>query len=80
MFSYILQFGNLNQQQIDFISSRVSEMTLRQDRYFSEAGKVPKQIGFVLEGVFRFCYYNNKGIETTIRLHNNRSLTRCPYL
>ncbi|RZM22403.1 MAG: Crp/Fnr family transcriptional regulator, partial [Pedobacter sp.] len=29
------------------------------------AGKVPKQIGFVLEGVFRFCYYNNKGIEIT---------------
>ena len=62
---YILQFGNLNQQQIDLITSKATEMELRKDDYFSEAGKAPKQLGFVLEGVFRFCYYSNKGEEIT---------------
>jgi CRP-like cAMP-binding protein len=62
---YILQFGNLNKQQIDLITKKVTETTLRKDEYFSEAGKIPRQIGFILEGVFRFCYYNNKGEEIT---------------
>ncbi|MCX8534130.1 Crp/Fnr family transcriptional regulator [Chryseobacterium luquanense] len=63
--NYILQFGNLNQQQIDFILSKAAEISLRKDEYFSEAGKIPKQVGFILEGVVRFCYYNNKGLEIT---------------
>lgn len=63
--NYILQFGNLNQQQIDFILSKTTEINLRKDDYFSEAGKIPKQVGFILEGVVRFCYYNNKGQEIT---------------
>jgi CRP-like cAMP-binding protein len=65
LINYILQFGNLNKQQIDLIASKATEMELRKDEYFSEAGKIPRQIGFVLEGVFRFCYYNNKGEEIT---------------
>lgn len=62
---YILQFGNLNKQQIDLIKSKVTEIDLLKDEYLSEAGKIPQQVGFVLEGVFRFCYYNNKGEEIT---------------
>lgn len=62
---YILQFGNLNQQQIDLITRKVTELQLRKDAYFSEAGKVPQQVGFVVEGVIRGCYYNNKGEEIT---------------
>ena len=62
---YILQFGNLNEQQINLIKSKTSELKLRKDEYFSEAGKIPRQVGFVMEGVFRFCYYNNKGEEIT---------------
>jgi len=65
LIEYILHFGNLNQQQIDFIKSKATELELKKDDYFSEAGKIPKYIGFVLEGVFRFCYYNNKGEEIT---------------
>lgn len=62
---YILQFGNLNQQQIDLIMSKSQEIDLQKDEYFSEAGKIPRQVGFILEGVFRYCYYNNKGQEIT---------------
>jgi CRP-like cAMP-binding protein len=63
--NYILQFGNLNKQQTDFIMSKAKTMELHKDDYFSEAGKIPRQVGFLLEGVVRFCYYNNKGEEIT---------------
>ncbi|KAF2513866.1 Crp/Fnr family transcriptional regulator [Flavobacterium foetidum] len=62
---YILQFGSLNQQQIDLISRKAEEIEIKKDDYFSEAGKVSVQVGFILEGIMRVCYYNNKGDEIT---------------
>ncbi|WP_341225255.1 Crp/Fnr family transcriptional regulator [uncultured Arcticibacterium sp.] len=65
LIAYILQFGSLNKQQIDLVISKSKEFDLKKDAYFSEAGKVPKQVGFVVKGVVRGCYYNNKGEEIT---------------
>jgi CRP-like cAMP-binding protein len=64
-FNYILQFGNLNMQQIDLITSKANKLELNKEEYFSEAGKIPRYVGFILKGVVRFCYYNNKGEEIT---------------
>ncbi|QES88968.1 Crp/Fnr family transcriptional regulator [Rhizosphaericola mali] len=65
LIEYILQFGNLNQQQIELINKSVVVKELRKDEYFSEAGKIPRQVGFIIEGVVRGCYYSNKGVEIT---------------
>lgn len=65
LIEYILQFGNLNKQQLDLVTSKATEIKLQKDEYFSEAGKIPKQVGFVMQGVVRGCYYNNKGEEIT---------------
>ncbi|WP_276373984.1 Crp/Fnr family transcriptional regulator [Chryseolinea sp. H1M3-3] len=65
LIEYILQFGNLNKQQIDFITGKATELNLQKDAYFSEATKIPKQVGFIVEGIIRGCYYNNKGEEIT---------------
>lgn len=62
---YILQFGNLNKQQIDLIRSKGTEIDLSRDEYYWEAGKTVKQIGFLTNGVIRVYYYNNKGEEIT---------------
>ncbi|MFH6948977.1 Crp/Fnr family transcriptional regulator [Flavobacterium sp. FlaQc-51] len=62
---YILQFGSLNQQQIDLVLKKANILELHKDEYFSEAGKVAQQVGFVLNGIVRVCYYNNKGEEIT---------------
>ncbi|PJR04051.1 Crp/Fnr family transcriptional regulator [Avrilella dinanensis] len=61
--SYLLQFGQLNQQQIDLVKAKAEEKCLLKGEYFSEAGKVAKHIAFVQEGVLMICYYNNKGEE-----------------
>ncbi|MEP6805723.1 MAG: Crp/Fnr family transcriptional regulator [Flavobacterium sp.] len=71
---YILQFGTLNQQQIDFIENKAIEITLEKEDYFSEAGKIPVRVGFILEGVIRGCFYNNKGEEITRCLISENSL------
>lgn len=65
LITYILRFGNLNLQQIELIKSKATEIALNKDEYLSEAGKIPRQVGFVLDGIFRFCYYNNRGEEIT---------------
>lgn len=62
---YILQFGYLDPQQTAFISTKASRLELRKGEYFAEAGKFSAQVGFIVEGVFRICYYNNKGEDIT---------------
>ncbi|KMQ68718.1 cyclic nucleotide-binding protein [Chryseobacterium sp. FH2] len=62
---YVLQFGNLNKQQIDLITGKATELELRKDEYYWEAEKMVKQIGFLTDGVIRVFYYNNKGEEIT---------------
>lgn len=62
---YILQFANLNEQQINFITCKAKETELKKDDYFAEAGKVLNQVGFIIDGILRICYYNNKGEEIT---------------
>jgi CRP-like cAMP-binding protein len=65
LFAYLLQFGSLNQRQLDLVASKTAAVSLRKDEYFLEAGQVGRRVGFVLEGVFRICYYSNKGQEIT---------------
>lgn len=63
--AYILQFANLNPQQIAFISKKGETLELQKESYFLEAGKVLTRTGFLLEGIIRICYYDNEGKEIT---------------
>ncbi|MBA4851415.1 Crp/Fnr family transcriptional regulator [Emticicia sp. BO119] len=65
MINYLLQFGHLNKQQIDLILSKAVRKEIRKDEYFHEAGKIPREVIFLTEGIMRVCYYNNKGDEIT---------------
>tara|TARA_R110002124_G_scaffold286231_1_gene466432 strand:+ start:660 stop:1244 length:585 start_codon:yes stop_codon:yes gene_type:complete len=65
LINYLLEFGQLNQQQIDLIKRKAQVLELKKGDYFSEAGKTPKQVAFIEEGIFRVCYYNSKGDEIT---------------
>ncbi|MPT30477.1 MAG: Crp/Fnr family transcriptional regulator [Chryseobacterium sp.] len=63
--NYILQFGHLNEKQIDLIKSKAVEIKLHKEEMYWEAGKIVKQIGFLTDGIIRVFYYNNKGEEIT---------------
>ncbi|RYE22954.1 MAG: Crp/Fnr family transcriptional regulator [Sphingobacteriaceae bacterium] len=65
LIEYVLLFGSLNEQQIALILGKATEMDLHKGAYFSEAGKIAMQFGFILNGIIRVCYYNNKGEEIT---------------
>ena len=65
MMDYILQFGQLNQQQINLIKSKAAIQQIKKDEYYHEAGKITREVIFLIEGIMRICYYNNKGDEIT---------------
>lgn len=65
LIAYILQYGKLNNQETELISSKATEISLKKDELFSEAGKIPHQVGFILEGVMRGYYYDHTGEEIT---------------
>lgn len=71
---YMLQFGNLNSRQLALVEKKSMPVELQKEDYFSEAGKIPGQVGFILEGVIRGCYYNNKGEEITRCFINENSV------
>lgn len=61
LIAYLLQYGTLTQQQTKLIASKTSIRTLKSGDYFSQAGTTSNEVGFVLKGIFRICYYNNEG-------------------
>jgi len=65
LINYLLQFAPLNEQQIDLIESKGIFKEIKKDGYFQEAGKIPREVAFLTEGITRICYYNNKGDEIT---------------
>jgi CRP-like cAMP-binding protein len=62
---YILQFGQLNRQQVELVKSNAVFKTLQKDEYYQEAGKIPREIIFLTKGIIRISYYDNKGNDIT---------------
>lgn len=79
LIEHILQFGNLNKQQIELILTKSTETELRKDDYFVEAGSTFNQVVFILEGIFRIYYYNKKGDEITKYFIDENHLFSNPY-
>lgn len=73
--AYLLQFGSLNPRQLELIASKTTALSLPKDAYFLEAGHVARRVGFLLEGVLRICYYDNKGVEITRNFIDELHLT-----
>ncbi len=65
LISYISQFGSLNTPGVELIISKATEVNLRKGEYFSKAGRIPKQVGFITEGVIRGYYHDSLGDEIT---------------
>jgi len=62
---FLLQFNHFTPQQLALIASKGTEKQYPVGAYFSEAGRVAREIGFLLEGIFRVCYFDKEGAEVT---------------
>lgn len=65
LINYLLQYGQLNSQQIDLVKNSVESIKLGIGDYFSEAGKTANRVAFVQKGILRVCYYSRNGDEIT---------------
>jgi CRP-like cAMP-binding protein len=65
LINYLLQFGQLNPQQIALIQSKARVREIKKDEYYAEAGKIAREVAFLTEGIIRICYYNQQGEEIT---------------
>ncbi|WP_324670506.1 Crp/Fnr family transcriptional regulator [Hymenobacter sp. GOD-10R] len=62
---FLLQFYPFTSQQLQLIRSQAVERTYPPGAYFSEAGRVAREIGFIVTGIFRVCYFDREGAEHT---------------
>jgi len=65
LINYLLKFGQLNKNQCALILAKAQHRQINKGDFFSEAGKVARDIGYVTQGVFRICYYNKAGYSFT---------------
>lgn len=63
LIKFLLLFGQLNEEQIAFIKTQAEDLYLAKNDYFSEAGKISRRVGFVVQGAMTVSYYNNRGDE-----------------
>lgn len=48
-----------------FLYAAFDHRKMKKGEYFTKAGEIPRRIGIVLKGVFRYCYITPKGKEYT---------------
>tara|TARA_Y100001933_G_C18711853_1_gene443621 strand:- start:59 stop:625 length:567 start_codon:yes stop_codon:yes gene_type:complete len=72
--AYLQQFGQLRQRDIEIIQAKGESLKLQKNECFSEPGMIPKQIGFVVEGVMRGFYLEEEGSEVTRCFIQEKSL------
>jgi CRP-like cAMP-binding protein len=63
--NFLLRFHHFTPQQLQLIRSGAVARTYPPGAYFSEAGRVAQEIGFIVAGVFRVCYFDREGTDNT---------------
>ncbi len=76
LIDYILQFGTLNTQQLKLLTRDAIEIDLQKDRYFSKAGKIPRQVGFIKEQHIQISE-NKAELEKCIEANLTQILANC---
>lgn len=63
--NFLLQFAAFTPPQLALIRSQAVEKHFLAGAYFAEAGRVAQEIGFLVHGVLRVCYFGKDGREFT---------------
>ncbi len=62
---YFDQFASLKESEWELIANSLEVHDLKKGEYFLYYNKVNKKLGWIIEGVCRYCYVNDKGDEIT---------------
>ncbi len=73
LINYILQYVQLDQNQIDFLTTNAKELYLKKGDFFLKEGKTAKEVGFILNGVVRVFHLDKDANDTSLAfLEENR--------
>ncbi|WP_156176406.1 Crp/Fnr family transcriptional regulator [Hymenobacter terrenus] len=62
---FLRQMAPFTPEQLALIVGAAAECAYRPGEYFAQAGRVAQEIGFVVSGVFRVCYFDREGRDVT---------------
>ncbi len=65
MRKYLEQFNILTNDEIDFFEKKVTHKKIKKGEFFIKEGKISKEVGFVVSGLFRSFYYSSSQEEVT---------------
>ena len=62
---YLKQFSPLSEQEFEDIFIYFKELKLKKNEYFIKEGQICKNVGFIVKGILRVYYINDKGDDIT---------------
>ena len=62
---YLKQFSPLSEQEFEDIFIYFKEQKLKKNEYFIKQGQICKDVGFIVKGILRVYYINDKGDDIT---------------
>ena len=62
---FLRQMAPLTPEQLALIAGAAVARSYQPGEYFAQAGRVAQDIGFVVSGVFRVCYFDREGRDVT---------------
>lgn len=65
LFDYILQFGDLNSQQLKLVEGYCEQHRVSKNNFVVEAGDFVNHIYFLTSGIVRICFFNKNGDDVT---------------
>ncbi|WP_299316057.1 cyclic nucleotide-binding domain-containing protein, partial [uncultured Aquimarina sp.] len=65
MRKYLEQFNILTNDEIDLFEKKVTHKKIKKGEFFIKEGKISKEVGFVVSGLFRSFYYSSSQEEVT---------------
>jgi len=65
MRNYLEAFNILTKAEIDLFEKKVTHKKIKKGEFFIKEGKISKEVGFVVSGLFRSFYYSSSQEEVT---------------
>lgn len=65
LIKYLETFGTLSKEEKLYLTELIKVKEYKSGEIFLQSGQVAQEIGFIISGIFRYFFYDNKGNEIT---------------